>query len=376
MKGSKQRIKDALMRKKTDIVPVVSLFTLEFLIEQLNIPDNSADAFIEDPVSEMIAYQEEINHDPLIFLYTDQEIGAKRWHNSYINALSEANSSWTVKETLDKTEAGLPLIKKTFSTPSGTLTSLYRKDRFMDWVIEYPIKSETDSKLLAYRPDPKFLDYSKLKQLVSQHGDEVFIMFGVSGVWQEACALRGLEKMVYDLYDRPQWAINLFETLCDYTCRIVSNLGKYNLDCIMLNESQLGVGISRDIYVKYIKQYDDKIVAQINKTGALSSYHICGLCSSLLEDMAESGATCIEPLAPKEYSGDVELKDAARRVGSKAGLWGGFKERVLCKDKDAVKKEVLRCISETAGTGYVLRGSGVVFEAKKENLMLLREFSK
>ena len=42
----------------------------------------------------------------------------------------------------------------------------------------------------------------------------------------------------------------------------------------------------------------------------------------------------------------------------------------------AVEKEALRCIPETVGTGYVLRGSGVVYEAKKESLMLIREYSK
>ena len=91
--------------------------------------------------------------------------------------------------------------------------------------------------------------------------------------------------------------------------------------------------------------------------------------------MADSGATCIEPLAPKDYSGDVELEDAVRRVGSQVGIWGGFKERVLCKDKEDVRLEVARCISSTSGAGYVLRGAGVVYEARKSNLKLIREFT-
>jgi|GEM_PF-4043606 len=371
--NSKQRIKNALLREKTDILPIVNLFDLSFLIKQLKIQEQKVDEFMRDPIADIVLFQEEINHDPIIFLYSTQEISATRWYNSFIS--EENNNSWNITDSICKTVGNSNIINRIFKTPSGKLNAIYRKDRFTDWVLEYPIKSESDLNLLMYRTDPQKLDSSSLEEMIIKYKDRAFIVFGISGVWQEACALRGLENMLYDLYDRPEWVKSLLEILCDYTCRIVKKLASSCVDCIMLNESQLGVGISRDIYRKYIKQYNEKIVAQINKIGALSSYHICGLCNSLLEDMAKSGVTCIEPLAPKEYSGDVDLKDAAMRVGSKVGLWGGFKERVLCKDRDSLKREVLRCKSEATGSGYVLRGAGTIYDARIENLKMIREFS-
>ncbi len=109
----------------------------------------------------------------------------------------------------------------------------------------------------------------------------------------------------------------------------------------------------------------------------ITSLHICGTCNALLEDMAESGATCLEPLVPVDYSGNVDLADAKRRVGAKVGIWGGLKERVLSEDKDAVKQEVLRCLEAAGeGGGYVLRGSGQIYEAKQENLRYLRDLAE
>lgn len=374
--NSKERIKAALIKNKVDRMPVTNLFDLKFLSSYLNIERAQIEEFVNNPVEKLIKFQEDINHDPMLFLYQQEVCAASRWYNSYIKWNEDSNNEWVKNEEVLKYEDGNPLIRNEYATPAGSMTATYRRDIFTDWVLEHPMKNEKELECLRYRPDPEYLNTSRLEELVKSLGDRVFILFGIQGVWQEACSLRGPENIIYDIFDRPDWVKELLKTLKEYTISFAKKLTKTGIDCIMLNESSVGLGISKAIYDEFIGPLDNEIISEINSAGVLTSFHICGKCNSLLESMADSGATCIEPLAPLEYAGDIELAGAKKRIGDKTSLWGGFKERVLKNDSEALKAEIKRCLEAAAnGGGYVLRGTGVIYEAQIENLKNMSEIA-
>jgi len=372
--NSRERIARALQHKEVDRIPVVNIFNLNYLKKMLNLKGNIIEQFVENPIDTIVKFQEDVGHDPIINIYTQQEPEQIRWPNTVFKWRDSDSSGWVVKEEIINYSEGSPTIKRIINTPRGSLQSVYRRESCQNWVMEYPLKKEEDIELLKFRPDPEKMDTSVFETFLKKLDNRAFVLIGIPSVWQEACSLRGLENILYDLYDRPEWVRELLDILMDYSVRLARKLSQTDIDCIMVNESYVGLGMSLETYEEFIWPRDKKIIEEANKGGVLTSLHICGKCNALLEKMAESGATCIEPLVPPEYSGDVELADAKKRVGDKVGLWGGFRERVLTGSSEDVEQEVKRCLDAAARCGgYVLRGTGQIYDAKIENLRLLKE---
>lgn len=370
--NSKERIKAALLHQKVDRIPVANLFNISYFKKTLNLQGNIIEKFIENPIGTLVKFQEEIKHDSIIQIYTQNELTQIRWPNTVFTWPEGKRQNWLTKEEVIKYEDNSPVIKREYITPEGSMTAQYKRDNCQNWTLEHPLKEEKDIELLRYRPDPEDMDTSKIEELVKKVGGRAFIFLGIPSPWHEACSMRGLDTMIFDMYDRPEWVKELLSIYRDYSVKLARKLAKTGIDCLMLNESSGGFGISRDMFEEFLYPVDRDIIQEINRGGVLSNFHICGKCNNLLELMADSGATCIEPLAPPDYSGDIELADAKRRVGDKVGLWGGFKERLLTESPEEVKKEAIRCLdAASAGGGYVLRGAGQIYDAKIDNLKLL-----
>lgn len=372
--NSKERITAGLQHKRVDRIPIVNIFNQTYLKKELNMKGNMINQFLEDPIETIVKFQEQIGHDPIINLYSQQEPELIRWPNAVFKWPESKMGGWNIKEEIVKYKNGAPIIKRDFITDVGSMSAYYKRENCQNWVLEYPLKEEKDIELLRYRPDPMEMDTSIIKGLVKKLDNRAFTLIGIPSVWEEACSLRGLNNILYDLYDRPEWVKELFEILKDNSIKVAKRLAGTGVDCIMVNGSYAGLGISLDMYEEFIWPLDIQIIDAANKGGMLTSLHNCGKCNALLEKMAQSGATCIEPLTPPEYDGDIELADAKKRVGDKVGLWGGFKERVLTKSPEEVKAEVKRCLNAAAyNGGYVLRGTGQIYEATIDNLKLILE---
>jgi uroporphyrinogen decarboxylase len=192
----------------------------------------------------------------------------------------------------------------------------------------------------------------------------------VPGAFDEASHWRGMQSLIMDIFDRPQWVHRLMGLCSDYTVRLVQRLASTGLHSLMIAESSAGVGISPKMFREFIQPYDRRIADTCRQADILTSLHICGRSSALLESMADTGADAIEPLVPVACAGDTDLADAKRRVGHRVSLMGGFNPQVLTEGTaDDVRIETSKCLEAAArGGGYILRTAGQIFEARPESL--------
>ena len=195
-------------------------------------------------------------------------------------------------------------------------------------------------------------------------------MHVVSGVWIEACNLRGMEQICYDVYDRPTWLKRLFEMITQRQLREIEALAKAGMPCLVLDETYAGMGISPALFREFILPFDRELVRSAHEKGFLVIFHNCGKARRLLELMADTGADALETLTPPTSSGDLELAEAKRAVGDRLCLCGGFDERVLADGTvEEVRAEVRRCaLAGAQDGGYTLRTAGQILAAPPENL--------
>lgn len=372
--NSRERIFTALKGGIPDRVPVVNIFNMNYLVQELRKQGETFNGFNQENLEKIIDFQEEVGHDPVYYLHTFQEPEVVKLPQSFMRWNDKDIQDWNITEKTVKDERGKEVIKRIYHTPAGSMVAILNREKYQAWIKKHPLENKADIDLLPYRPEPEKMRLSILKNMIARLGNRGFFTIGIPSVWQEACALRGLDQMVYDVFDDPDWVKEFFTLLMQYSVKIAEVLGKVGVDSVFINESYVGMGMSRDMYREFVLPYDQEIIEAANNSGMVTSLHICGKCNVLLEDMADSGATCIEPLAPADYSGDVDLEDASSRVGNKVGIWGGFKERVLARDKEYVEEEVLRCLNAAAKDGgYILRGTGQIYEARLDNLKFLKE---
>jgi uroporphyrinogen decarboxylase len=372
--NSSERLLTALAGGRPDRVPVTAWFSLRWLSDELGQPPRRfLDTFGRDPLHSIIAMQEAWGFDPLFLSFTELEDEVIDWPGRYFSWSPAAWERWQVERRVVGWEDRVPTIQRIITTPAGRLTSQYRAEPCQKWTLEYLLKKEADLDLLSDRPDPALLNVDRLVTLVKAVGERGVVLHVFPGVWYDACSLRGVTQLCLDLYDRPAWVKRFMETECAYLSGLLQRVCTAGLKVVQIDESWIGVGLSRQTYEEFVLPYDRALVGVAKEAGLLVDYHNCGKVTAILESMVATGSDALEPLTPPSLNGDIRLADAKRRVGDRICLYGGLNERVLMSDDpEEVRAEVRRCIDEAgAGGGYAIRCAGQIFEGRLENLRIM-----
>lgn len=369
--NSAERLMTVFRRGTPDRVPVTSWLSLK-LLEQITgqAPRQFLTRFVEDPGGSIISIQENLGLDPIILTFSELEDEVIDWSRRFLRWDPAAFENWRVEIEVGEKDEDAAIVRRKITTPEGTLTSAYRRERYQKWALEHLVKTEDDLELLKFRPDPKYLDVSPLADYVRRVGNRAVVLHNFPGVWYEACSVRDLVSVSTDIYERPEWLKRYIAELGEYLLKLLDRVLDSGVQVILLDESWVGVGLSGSVFNEFILPYDKKLVELAHQRGALVDYHNCGRVKAVLEGMADTGADVLEPLQPLALNGNTSLAEAKARVGKRMALYGGFNERVLMSDNlDDVRAEVRRCIDEAgANGGYAIRCGGQIFEAKLENI--------
>jgi uroporphyrinogen decarboxylase len=374
MMNSQDRILGALRREPIDRVPIVLRLGLEYLEHELigPIEGNPSTCLQTDLLESVIEVQEELGLDPVLYPHWWHGMFISSWPSAIFSWPEEACQDWQITKEIDPSRSQVTF---TMTTPKGSLTTSCRYERYQKWALDCMIKEPEDIDLLRYRPEPEALDTRLLKGMVDTLGDRGIVNLIYPGAWDEALHLRGMNELLFDVYDRPEWVKELLAILTDYSVRILAHICRTTgLHCVMHNDSFIGIA-SAETYDEFTAENDRRMIDAVKASGAIADFHNCGKTDHLLERMAAAEPDVIETLTPPAASGggDIELADAKRRVGDKVSLMGGFNERVLATgDAEDVRQEVRRCLDAAMdGGGYVLYGAGQIMEASRENFAAL-----
>ncbi|MBN1679675.1 MAG: uroporphyrinogen decarboxylase family protein [Anaerolineae bacterium] len=124
-------------------------------------------------------------------------------------------------------------------------------------------------------------------------GGRIPIQGWVEGALAEAADLRGVSALMYDLYDRPEWVLDLLERCTEVAIAFALAQVEAGADIIGLGDA-IASQVSPRAYRKFALPYEQRIFEAVRRAGAIPRLHICGDTTRIVKDMVLSGCRILD----------------------------------------------------------------------------------
>jgi len=269
-------------------------------------------------------------------------------------------------------------------TPVKTLTMVVQSNQYTSWLVEHLLKEKEDIEILErYMPSP-VADKEAVKRAASEHPDCLIrgtmvclSPQGQPGCWQELAMLFGIEDLIMETYDDPEWVKEALQIIQSKKMVYADSLLGCPYDLIELGGGDASTTvISPAIFEKFVAPFDTPLIERMQQKGQRVVYHTCGGMMPILEQLADMGPNALETFTPVEMGGDAELAKAKKRIGDRVCMIGGFDQFHYftgCTEEDT-RRYVRKCFEEAGeGGGFILSPSDHFFDADPK---LIRAFAK
>jgi MtaA/CmuA family methyltransferase len=208
-------------------------------------------------------------------------------------------------------------------------------------------------------------------QLMQQRvGDEKAIMGWVEGPCAEGADLRGINALMLDFYDDPDFVHNLFEFVVAMELRYGQAQVDAGADIIGIGDAAASL-VGPRFYRDYVWPYEKRLVDGLHAMGTRVRLHICGNTRQMLEDMGRLGCEIVD----LDYLAPVAAARAA--MGPDQILLGNINPVAELRDSTpaAVRAAIAACHRE-AGARYIVgAGCEVPRDTAPENVRAMIDYA-
>lgn len=193
----------------------------------------------------------------------------------------------------------------------------------------------------------------------------------VEGPMAEASDLRGINRIMTDLYDDPNFVRDLFEFLLELATQFAKAQIEAGADLIGIGDSAASL-IGPRFYRELVAPYEKRLIENIHRMGAWVRLHICGRTGAILQDMATVGADIIDLDFP------VSLAEARQKMGPTVVLCGNIDPVRVLRDgtPEIIRAELEACYQAAQPRYIVAAGCEVPRDTPEANMHAMREFAR
>lgn len=169
--------------------------------------------------------------------------------------------------------------------------------------------------------DPMF--FADIPERIQKQGDRLRVFSIGFSLWERAWTMRGMQNLMMDFYDHPDFVHELLNTIADYNIAQIKEALKYDIDAVHMGDDwgqQRGLQMGPKIWRKFIYPVLKRTYAEVKGAGKYVSIHSCGDVDELFDDLVGIGLNCFNPFQP-------EVMDVAALMGQyrgKLAFFGGL----------------------------------------------------
>ncbi len=193
----------------------------------------------------------------------------------------------------------------------------------------------------------------------------------IEGPCAEAADLRGINNLMLDFFDDPQFVTDLFEFVLQMELRFAKAQIDAGIDLIGVGDAAASL-IGPKFYEQFVLPFEKKLVDGLHKMGTKVRLHICGNTRKILAGMGSLGCEIVDLdfLSP--------MSEGRAAMGDKQVLLGNINPVKVLKDgtPEDVLRELGKCHKE-AGERYIVgAGCEVPRSTKPENIFAMRDYAR
>jgi MtaA/CmuA family methyltransferase len=177
-----------------------------------------------------------------------------------------------------------------------------------------------------------------IRILRREAGPDAVIVGWVEGALALAAELRGINAIMLDFYDDPDFVEELFTFCADLSCEYAAAQVQAGADSIGMSDAAASM-MGPEFYEKHLWPRQRQILSTIRQNGAMSRLHMCGCTDALLGKMAEL------PVDVYEIDFRTNLAKARKTFGDEAVICGNIDTIgvMLHGDSERVRAEAEKC---------------------------------
>lgn len=152
-------------------------------------------------------------------------------------------------------------------------------------------------------PDPldeKF--FSDVPKKIQHYGDR-FRVFQIGfSLYERAWTLRGLQTLMLDFYDHPEFVQELLNSIADYNIAQIHKAMTYDIDAVYFGDDwgqQKGLQMGPKLWHTFIFPVLKRMYALVKEYGKYVFIHSCGDVDELFDDLISIGLNCFNPFQPE-----------------------------------------------------------------------------
>ena len=199
---------------------------------------------------------------------------------------------------------------------------------------------------------PRFFDHIPLR--LAQHPDR-FRVFQIGfSLYERAWVLRGMENLMMDFYDRPDFVRELLGTIADYNIAQVRAAVKYDIDAVHFGDDwgqQRGLQMGPRLWREFILPELKRTYSIVREAGKFVTIHSCGDVDELFDDLISIGLNCFNPFQPEVMDVDTLMRCYRHRLAFHGGL--STQRTLPYGSPEDVRRETLHLLELGRDGGYI-----------------------
>ena len=177
----------------------------------------------------------------------------------------------------------------------------------------------------GYRfPDPlneRF--FADIPDALAQHGDR-FRVFQIGfSLYERAWTLRGMENLMLDFLDHPDFVRRLLRAIADYNIAQIHKALEFDIDAVHFGDDwgqQQGLQMGPALWREFIYPELQRMYGVVRDAGKFLSIHSCGDVDELFDDLIGIGLNCFNPFQPEVMDVRLLLEKYRGRLAFHGGL--------------------------------------------------------